>query len=80
MKERMKVFADDEKYQDEESSCSNDSLEKTIVFDQSLTDDSGDDEEEMHINIVKTHLSPEIFNFYFVDRIEKLKEKRAAKN
>ncbi|KAJ0694192.1 hypothetical protein HanPI659440_Chr15g0606041 [Helianthus annuus] len=49
-------------------------------FDQSPVDDSSsDDEEEKHINVAKSHLSPESFHFYFADRLEKLKEKRAAK-
>ncbi|MFS8027761.1 putative transcription factor interactor and regulator CCHC(Zn) family [Helianthus anomalus] len=50
----------------------------TQVFDQSSSDES-DDEEEKQINIGKHSLSPESFQFYFADRVEKLKEKRAAK-
>ncbi|KAF5772044.1 putative transcription factor interactor and regulator CCHC(Zn) family [Helianthus annuus] len=53
--------------------------EKMIEFDQSPTDDSGDEEEEKHINVAKTYLSPESFQFYFADRLEKLKERQAAK-
>ncbi|KAJ0603472.1 hypothetical protein HanHA300_Chr02g0038651 [Helianthus annuus] len=64
---------------DESSLSSDDSSDKSIEFDQSPTDDSGDDEEERHINVAKTHLSPESFQFYFADRLEKLKERRAAK-
>ncbi|XP_035831889.1 interaptin-like [Helianthus annuus] len=62
-----------------DSSSSDDSSENTIVFDQSPTDDSGDDGEERHINVAKIHLSPESFQFYFADRLEKLKDKRATK-
>ncbi|KAJ0853204.1 putative transcription factor interactor and regulator CCHC(Zn) family [Helianthus annuus] len=53
--------------------------EKSVQFDQSPDHSSSDDEEEKHINIAKTHLSPESFHFYFEERMEKLKEKRAAK-
>ncbi|KAF5796860.1 hypothetical protein HanXRQr2_Chr08g0356831 [Helianthus annuus] len=53
--------------------------EKSVQFDQSPIDSSSDDVEEKHINIAKTHLSPESFHFYFADRMEKLKTKRAAK-
>ncbi|KAJ0860151.1 putative transcription factor interactor and regulator CCHC(Zn) family [Helianthus annuus] len=53
--------------------------EKSVHFDQSPDHSSSDDEEEKQINIAKIHLSPESFHFYFADRIEKLKEKRAAK-
>ncbi|KAJ0494764.1 putative transcription factor interactor and regulator CCHC(Zn) family [Helianthus annuus] len=53
--------------------------EKSVQFDQSPVDSSSDDEEEKHINVAKSHLSPESFHFYFADRLEKLKEKRAAK-
>ncbi|KAF5774942.1 putative transcription factor interactor and regulator CCHC(Zn) family [Helianthus annuus] len=80
MTEWLKVFASNESSQEEESVSSDDNSEKTTVFDQSSTDDSSDDEEEMHINIEKTHLSPESFQFYFAERIEKLKEKQATKN
>ncbi|KAJ0567142.1 putative transcription factor interactor and regulator CCHC(Zn) family [Helianthus annuus] len=64
-----------------ESGSSDDSTERTIEFDQSPieTDDSSDDEEEEQINIAKTQLSLESFQFYFADRLEKLKKKRAAK-
>ncbi|KAJ0868058.1 hypothetical protein HanRHA438_Chr12g0570261 [Helianthus annuus] len=79
MKEWMDVFANDEKNQDGESISSEDSSEKTQVFDQSLTDSSDDEEEINQINIGKTHLSPESFKFYFADKLEKLKEGRAAK-
>ncbi|KAJ0545621.1 putative transcription factor interactor and regulator CCHC(Zn) family [Helianthus annuus] len=79
MKEWMDVFVDDEKRQDEESVSSYDSSEQTQVFDQSSTDSSDDEEEINQINIGKTHLSPESFKFYFVDKLEKLKERRAAK-
>ncbi|KAJ0435597.1 hypothetical protein HanIR_Chr17g0895051 [Helianthus annuus] len=53
--------------------------EKFVQFDQSPVDSSSDDEEEKHINVAKFHLSPESFHFYFADRLEKLKAKRAAK-
>ncbi|KAJ0734714.1 putative transcription factor interactor and regulator CCHC(Zn) family [Helianthus annuus] len=59
--------------------------EKAVVFDQtpsdsgSPVDSSSDVEEEKHINVAKSHLSPESFHLYFADRMEKLKEKRAAK-
>ncbi|KAJ0802549.1 putative transcription factor interactor and regulator CCHC(Zn) family [Helianthus annuus] len=62
-----------------DTGSSDDSSEKSIEFDQSPTDDSSDDEEEKHINIAKSHLSPESFHFYFAERLEKLKEKQAAK-
>ncbi|KAJ0820771.1 putative transcription factor interactor and regulator CCHC(Zn) family [Helianthus annuus] len=62
-----------------DSGSSDDSSDKSVEFDQSPTDDSSDDEEEKHINVAKSHLSPESFHFYFADRLEKLKEKRAAK-
>ncbi|KAJ0549518.1 putative transcription factor interactor and regulator CCHC(Zn) family [Helianthus annuus] len=62
-----------------DSGSSDDSYDKSIEFDQSPTDDSSDDEEEKHINVAKSHLSPESFHFYFADRLEKLKERRAAK-
>ncbi|KAF5822313.1 hypothetical protein HanXRQr2_Chr01g0024981 [Helianthus annuus] len=75
MKEWMKVFDEDEKTQDEEF---DDSSEKTTVFDHSSSD-SSDDEEEKQINIGKSVLSPESFQFYFADRLEKLRERRAAK-
>ncbi|KAJ0834486.1 hypothetical protein HanRHA438_Chr16g0744141 [Helianthus annuus] len=53
------------------------------VFDNKdgeiVSSDDCDDEEETQINIGKTSLSPESFQFYFADRLEKLKERRAAK-
>ncbi|XP_035836673.1 interaptin-like [Helianthus annuus] len=58
MKEWMGMFANVEIRQDEESVYSEESSEKTQVFDDSSTDNS-DDEEEMHINIGKSQLSPE---------------------
>ncbi|KAJ0481200.1 putative transcription factor interactor and regulator CCHC(Zn) family [Helianthus annuus] len=79
MKEWMDVFANDEKNQDGESISSDDSSEKTQVFDQSSTNSSDDEEEINQINIGKTYLSPESFKFYFADKLEKLKERRAAK-
>ncbi|KAF5803088.1 putative transcription factor interactor and regulator CCHC(Zn) family [Helianthus annuus] len=63
-----------------DTGSSDESSEKSLEFDQSPVDDSSDDEEEKHINIAKSHMSPESFHFYFADRLEKLKEKRAAKN
>ncbi|KAJ0767526.1 hypothetical protein HanLR1_Chr03g0090401 [Helianthus annuus] len=62
-----------------DSSESDDDSDKSVKFDQSPDHSSSDDEEEKHINVAKSHLSPESFHFYFADRIEKLKEKRAAK-
>ncbi|KAJ0822245.1 putative transcription factor interactor and regulator CCHC(Zn) family [Helianthus annuus] len=62
-----------------DSDVSDGDSDKSVKFDQSPDHSSSDDEEEKHINIAKTHLSPESFHFYFADRIEKLKEKRAAK-
>ncbi|KAM0052430.1 putative transcription factor interactor and regulator CCHC(Zn) family [Helianthus debilis subsp. tardiflorus] len=53
--------------------------EKSAKFDHSPVDSSSDDEEEKHIYVAKSHLSPESFHFYFAERMEKLKEKRAAK-
>ncbi|KAM0043296.1 putative transcription factor interactor and regulator CCHC(Zn) family [Helianthus debilis subsp. tardiflorus] len=53
--------------------------EKSVQFDQSPDHSSSDDEEEKHINMAKSHLSPDSFHFYFADKMEKLKEKRAAK-
>ncbi|KAJ0686606.1 putative transcription factor interactor and regulator CCHC(Zn) family [Helianthus annuus] len=78
MKEWMGMFASDGKNQNGESVSSDDSSEKITVFDQSSSD-SSDDEEETQINIGKSVLSPESFEFYFADRLKKLKEKRAAK-
>ncbi|MFS7905284.1 hypothetical protein Hanom_Chr01g00045891 [Helianthus anomalus] len=73
MKEWMDVFANnDGKRQDEEYVSSDDCSEQTQVFDQSSTD-INDDEEEIQINIGKTQLSPESFNLYFADRLEKVK-------
>ncbi|KAJ0566043.1 hypothetical protein HanIR_Chr06g0269411 [Helianthus annuus] len=60
MKEWMKGIAGDEKNQDGDFVSSDDSSENTQVFDQSLSDDS-DDEEEVQINIGKSSLSPESF-------------------
>ncbi|KAJ0838316.1 putative transcription factor interactor and regulator CCHC(Zn) family [Helianthus annuus] len=74
MKEWMSVFDN----KDGEFVSSDDCSENIQVFDQSSSDDS-DDEEETQINIGKTSLSPESFQFYFADRLEKLKERRAAK-
>ncbi|KAJ0480822.1 putative transcription factor interactor and regulator CCHC(Zn) family [Helianthus annuus] len=62
-----------------DSSLSDDDSKKSVQFDQSPVDSSSDDEEEKHINVAKSHLSPESFHFYFADRLEKVKEKRAAK-
>ncbi|MFS7894031.1 hypothetical protein Hanom_Chr00s001284g01678951 [Helianthus anomalus] len=53
--------------------------EKSAKFDHSPVDSSSDDEEEKHINVAKSHLSPESFHFYFADRMEKLKAKRVEK-
>ncbi|KAJ0613912.1 putative transcription factor interactor and regulator CCHC(Zn) family [Helianthus annuus] len=78
MTEWMKIFASNESSQKEESISSYDSSENIQVFDQSSSYDS-DDEEEKQINVGKISLSPESFQFYFVDRLEKLKERRAAK-
>ncbi|KAJ0864799.1 putative transcription factor interactor and regulator CCHC(Zn) family [Helianthus annuus] len=64
---------------DKTPTVSDDDSEKSVQFDQSPDHSSSDDEEEKHINIVKTHLSPESFHFYFAERMKKLKEKRAAK-
>ncbi|KAJ0879443.1 hypothetical protein HanRHA438_Chr10g0451541 [Helianthus annuus] len=63
MKEWMSVYDKSEKIQDGESISSDDSSEKTTVFYQSSSDDS-DDEEEKQINIGKTSLSSESFQFY----------------
>ncbi|KAF5811195.1 putative transcription factor interactor and regulator CCHC(Zn) family [Helianthus annuus] len=62
-----------------DSGVSDADSEKSVQFDQSPDHSSSDDEEEKHINVAKSHLSPESFHFYFADRMEKLKEKRAAK-
>ncbi|KAM0038192.1 hypothetical protein Hdeb2414_s0013g00411991 [Helianthus debilis subsp. tardiflorus] len=62
-----------------DSGSSDGSSDKSVEFNQSPTDDISDDEEERHINVAKTHLSPESFHFYIADRLEKLKEKQAAK-
>ncbi|KAJ0822748.1 putative transcription factor interactor and regulator CCHC(Zn) family [Helianthus annuus] len=65
---------------DESSECADESSQSSDEsFDQSPVDSSSDDEEEKHINVAKSHLSPESFHFYFADRMGKLKEKRAAK-
>ncbi|KAJ0907796.1 putative transcription factor interactor and regulator CCHC(Zn) family [Helianthus annuus] len=58
-----------------DSDYSDDNSEQSFEFDQSPIDDSSDDEEERHINVAKTHLSPESFHFYFAERLETLKEK-----
>ncbi|KAJ0481786.1 hypothetical protein HanRHA438_Chr13g0605011 [Helianthus annuus] len=62
-----------------DSDVSDGDSDKSVQFDHSPDHSSSDDEEEKHINIAKTHLSPESFHFYFAERMEKLKEKRAAK-
>ncbi|KAJ0832759.1 putative transcription factor interactor and regulator CCHC(Zn) family [Helianthus annuus] len=62
-----------------DSGISDADSEKSVEFDQSPDHSSSDDEEEEHIDVAKSHLSPESFHFYFADRMEKLKEKRAAK-
>ncbi|KAF5759070.1 putative transcription factor interactor and regulator CCHC(Zn) family [Helianthus annuus] len=62
-----------------DSGVSDADSEKSVQFDQSPDHSSSDDEEKKHINVAKSHLSPESFHFYFADRMEKLKEKRAAK-
>ncbi|KAJ0648812.1 hypothetical protein HanLR1_Chr15g0577091 [Helianthus annuus] len=62
-----------------DSGSSDDCSDKSVEFDQSPIDDSSDDEEEKHINVAISHLSPESFHFYFADRLKKLKERRAAK-
>ncbi|KAJ0547900.1 putative transcription factor interactor and regulator CCHC(Zn) family [Helianthus annuus] len=62
-----------------DSSISDDDSEKSVHFDQSPDHSSSDDEEEKHINTAKSHMSPESFHFYFAEKMEKLKEKQAAK-
>ncbi|KAJ0928805.1 putative transcription factor interactor and regulator CCHC(Zn) family [Helianthus annuus] len=62
-----------------DSGVSDTDSEKSVQFDQSPDHSSSDDEEERQINVAKTHLSPESFHFYFAERMEKLREKRAAK-
>ncbi|KAJ0715221.1 putative transcription factor interactor and regulator CCHC(Zn) family [Helianthus annuus] len=62
-----------------DSSVSDADSEKSVQFDQSPDHSSSDDEEEKHINIAKSHMSPESFHFYFAERMEELKEKQAAK-
>ncbi|KAJ0832480.1 putative transcription factor interactor and regulator CCHC(Zn) family [Helianthus annuus] len=62
-----------------DSSLSDVDSEKSVQFDQSPVDSSSDNEEEKHINVAKSHISPESFHFYFADRLKKLKEKRVAK-
>ncbi|KAJ0637062.1 putative transcription factor interactor and regulator CCHC(Zn) family [Helianthus annuus] len=83
----MKSIGVNVKSEDEKSVTSDESSEssdeKSQISDESEqnvspVDSSSDDEEEKHINIAKSHLSPESFHFYFADRLEKLKEKRAA--
>ncbi|KAJ0466975.1 hypothetical protein HanIR_Chr14g0678121 [Helianthus annuus] len=62
-----------------DSSVSDVDSKKSVHFDKSPDHSSSDDEEEKHINIAKSHLSPESLHFYFAERMEKLKEKQAAK-
>ncbi|KAM0024127.1 hypothetical protein Hdeb2414_s0022g00612071 [Helianthus debilis subsp. tardiflorus] len=62
-----------------DSGVSDNDSEKSVQFDQSPEHSSSDNEEEKHINVAKSHLSPDSFHFYFAERMEKLKEKRAAR-
>ncbi|KAJ0883995.1 putative transcription factor interactor and regulator CCHC(Zn) family [Helianthus annuus] len=62
-----------------DSDVSDGDSDKSVHFDQSPDHSSSDDEEEKHINIAKSHMSPESFHFYFAEKMEKLKEKQAAK-
>ncbi|KAJ0616280.1 putative transcription factor interactor and regulator CCHC(Zn) family [Helianthus annuus] len=69
MKEWISVLSDEEKSQDEES----------VSSENSSTYTSDDDEDIEHINFGKTHLSSDSFEFYFADKLKKLKERKAAK-
>ncbi|KAJ0715440.1 putative transcription factor interactor and regulator CCHC(Zn) family [Helianthus annuus] len=69
LKEWMEVLSDEEKSEDEESVSSENSSSET----------SDSDEEIEQINIGKTHLSSDSFEFYFAEKLKKLKERKAAK-
>ncbi|KAM0070479.1 putative transcription factor interactor and regulator CCHC(Zn) family [Helianthus debilis subsp. tardiflorus] len=69
MKEWKAMISDEEKNQDKDSVSSEDSS----------TESSDDDEEIEQINVGKTHLSSDSFEFYFADKLKKLKERKAAK-
>ncbi|MFS7998244.1 putative transcription factor interactor and regulator CCHC(Zn) family [Helianthus anomalus] len=62
-----------------DSDVSDGDSDKPVHFDRSPDHSSSDDEEAKHINIAKSHLSPESFHFYFAEKMKKLKEKQAAK-
>ncbi|KAF5818442.1 hypothetical protein HanXRQr2_Chr02g0065301 [Helianthus annuus] len=68
MKEWIAVLTDEENSQDEESFSS----------ENSSTESSDDDEEIEQINLGKTNLSSDSFEFYF-DKLKKLKERKAAR-
>ncbi|XP_035841328.1 uncharacterized protein LOC118488205 [Helianthus annuus] len=57
---------------------SNNSPRRKSIFKSSESDEDTDDEEE-YINKARKHLDPYSSNLYFADKIEILKEKRAAK-
>ncbi|KAF5781427.1 putative transcription factor interactor and regulator CCHC(Zn) family [Helianthus annuus] len=69
LKEWMEVLSDEEKSEDKGSVSSENSSSET----------SDSDEEIEQINIGKTHLSSDSFEFYFAEKLKKLKEKKAAK-
>ncbi|KAF5799060.1 putative transcription factor interactor and regulator CCHC(Zn) family [Helianthus annuus] len=69
IKEWIAVLTDEENSQDEES----------VSSENSSTDTSDDDEDIEQINIGKTHLSSDSFEFYFADKLQKLKERKSEK-
>ncbi|MFS7988122.1 putative transcription factor interactor and regulator CCHC(Zn) family [Helianthus anomalus] len=60
-----------------DSGVSDADSEKFVEFEQSPVDKSSDDEEEKYENVAESHLSPKSFHVYFVDHMNKLKEKGA---
>ncbi|KAF5756516.1 hypothetical protein HanXRQr2_Chr17g0815611 [Helianthus annuus] len=69
LKEWMEVLSDEEKSEDE----------KSVSSENSSSETSDSDEEIEQINIGKTHLSSDSFEFYFAEKLKKLKERKAAK-
>ncbi|KAJ0575152.1 hypothetical protein HanIR_Chr05g0209571 [Helianthus annuus] len=68
LKEWMEVLSDEEKSEDEGS-----------VSSENSSSETSDDEEMEQINLGKTHLSSDTFEFYFAEKLKKLKERKAAK-
>ncbi|KAJ0448390.1 putative transcription factor interactor and regulator CCHC(Zn) family [Helianthus annuus] len=68
LKEWIEVLSDEEKSEDEGS-----------VSSENSSSETSDDEEMEQINLGKTHLSSDTFEFYFAEKLKKLKERKAAK-